>query len=134
MAVLHRFYCTIRIYHECEIGIEKSVPRITVLHHQACRLMTECDDEVRICLSHTNNSFSGSPLYIAVSYMVKAPYIAHLSILTSVGYNKKETNLKNCSQRNKVIIILYLHKVQNDLRNNLKTPKKMSHKYYKDAD
>ena len=25
---------------------------------------------------------------------VKAPNIAHLSILTSVGYNKKETNLK----------------------------------------
>ena len=29
---------------------------------------------------------------------VKAPYIAHLSLLTSIGYNKKETNLKNCPQ------------------------------------
>ena len=46
--------------------------------------------------------------------MVKAPNIEDLSILTSVGYGKKETNLKNCSQQNKVIIILYLHKVQND--------------------
>ena len=45
---------------------------------------------------------------------VKAPNIAHLSIATSVGYSKKEANLKNCSQLNKVIIILYLHKVQNE--------------------
>ena len=27
-------------------------------------------------------------------YTVKAPNVAHLSILTSVRYNKKETNLK----------------------------------------
>ena len=44
-------------------------------------------------------------------YTVKAPNIAHLSILTSVGYKKKEANLKMFSQINKVIIILYLHKV-----------------------
>ena len=48
------------------------------------------------------------------SIMVKAPNIAHLSHLTSVRYNKKETNLKNCSQLNKVIIILYLHKIHNE--------------------
>ena len=46
--------------------------------------------------------------------MVKPPNIVHLSILTSVGYNDKETNLKNCSQLNKVIFILYLRKVQNE--------------------
>ena len=46
--------------------------------------------------------------------MVKVPNIAHLSLLTSVGYNKKEANLKKISQLNKVIIILYLHKVQNE--------------------
>ena len=45
---------------------------------------------------------------------VKAPNIAHLSFLTSVEYNKKETNLKKCAQPNKVIIILYLHRVQNE--------------------
>ena len=28
---------TIRIYHECEGRIEKSLPRITVRHHEACR-------------------------------------------------------------------------------------------------
>ena len=35
-------------------------------------------------------------------------------IVTSVGYDEKETNLKNCSQLNKVIIKLYLHKVKNE--------------------
>ena len=45
---------------------------------------------------------------------VKAPTIAHLSLLTSVGYNKNETKLKECAQPNKVIIIYYLHRVQNE--------------------
>ena len=45
---------------------------------------------------------------------MKAPNIAHLSLLTSVGYDKKEANLKIFSQLNKVIIILYLHKVQKE--------------------
>ena len=45
---------------------------------------------------------------------VKAPIIAHLSLLTSVGYNQKETKLKKCTQPNKVIIIYYLHRVQNE--------------------
>ena len=47
----------IRIYHECEI--EKSVPRITVSHHKACRMMTIVDHDGRIFLSHphTNNGF-----------------------------------------------------------------------------
>ena len=35
---------------------------------------------------------------------VKAPNIAHLSFLTSIGYNNKETKLKKCVQPNKVII------------------------------
>ena len=50
---------TIRIYHECEGRIEKSVPRITVWHHEACRVMTNGDPEGPIFLSypHTNNGF-----------------------------------------------------------------------------
>ena len=50
---------TIRIYHECERGIEKSVPRIAVWHHEACRVMTNGDCEGWIFLSHpnTNNGF-----------------------------------------------------------------------------
>ena len=50
---------TIRIYHECEGGIEKSVPNITVWHHEACRVMTNGDPAGQIFLSypHTNNGF-----------------------------------------------------------------------------
>ena len=32
-----------RIYQECERGIEKSVPRITLWHCEACRVMTNRD-------------------------------------------------------------------------------------------
>ena len=53
------FVGTIRIYHECEGRIEKSVSRITVWHHEACRVMTNCDLEGRIFLSDSppNNGF-----------------------------------------------------------------------------
>ena len=49
----------IRIYHECEGRIEKSVSRIIVWHHEACRVMTNIDPEGRIFLSysHPNNRF-----------------------------------------------------------------------------
>ena len=52
-------YETIRIDHECEGRIEKSVPRITFWHHEACRVMTNGDHEGRIFLfhPHTNNGF-----------------------------------------------------------------------------
>ena len=42
----------LRIYHECEGRIEKSVPRITVWHYEACRVMTNGDPEGRIFLSY----------------------------------------------------------------------------------
>ena len=47
----------IRIYHECERWIEKSVSRIAVWHYEACVVMTNGDPEGRIFLSypHTNN-------------------------------------------------------------------------------
>ena len=35
----------IRIYHEREGRIEKSAPRITDCHHEACRVMTNGDPE-----------------------------------------------------------------------------------------
>ena len=38
----------IRIYHECEGGIENSIPGITVWHHEACRVMTHGDHEWRM--------------------------------------------------------------------------------------
>ena len=54
----------IKINHECEGWIEKSVPRITVWHHKACRVMTNSDPERRIFLSYTltNNGFFSSSL------------------------------------------------------------------------
>ena len=48
-----------------EYEIEKSVPRITDWHHDACRVMTIGDREGRIFLSHSrinNGYFSCSPL------------------------------------------------------------------------
>ena len=48
-----------RIYHECEGRIEKSVQRIALWHHEACRVMANGDLEGRIFLSypHTKNGF-----------------------------------------------------------------------------
>ena len=50
---------SLRIYHECEGRIGISVPRITILNHEACRVMTSGDPEGRIFLSysHPNNGF-----------------------------------------------------------------------------
>ena len=51
--------CNIRIYHECEGRIEKSIRRIAVWHHQACGVMTNGDPEGWIFLynPHTNYGF-----------------------------------------------------------------------------
>ena len=59
----------IRIYYECEGRIEKSVPRIAVWHHEACRVMTNCDPEGQIFLSfpHTNKR-----LYFLLSREINA--------------------------------------------------------------
>ena len=50
---------TIRIHHECESQIEKSVPRIIDWHHEVYRVMTNGDHEGQVFLSHphTNNGF-----------------------------------------------------------------------------
>ena len=40
------------IYHKYVGGIEKSIPRITDLHHEACRVMTIGDHEGQIFLLH----------------------------------------------------------------------------------
>ena len=49
----------IRICHKCERGLEKSVPRIAVWHHEACLMMTNGDPKGQIFLSypHRNNVF-----------------------------------------------------------------------------
>ena len=47
----------IRIYHECEGRIEKSIPRITLWHHEACRVMTKGDPEGWIFLSYSHTKY-----------------------------------------------------------------------------
>ena len=62
-------YFHIEIYHECEGGIENSIQRNGVWHHEACRVLTNDDPEGRIFLSypHTNNEFfSCSPLFLFI--------------------------------------------------------------------
>ena len=47
------------IHHECDGGIEKTVPRNTDCHQEACPVMTNGDHGGRIFLSHpySNNEF-----------------------------------------------------------------------------
>ena len=55
----------IRMYHESEGGIEKSVPRITDWHHKACGMTTNGDPEGQIfypILTQIMDSFYCSPL------------------------------------------------------------------------
>ena len=46
----------IRINRVCGFGIEKSVQRITVWHHKACRVITNGDSEGQIFLSHPHTN------------------------------------------------------------------------------
>ena len=65
----------IKIDHECEGGMEKSVPRIADWHNEAFRVMTNGDHEGRNFLSHphTNNGYlSFTPLNAAFSHLKKA--------------------------------------------------------------
>ena len=67
------FTKTIRIYHECEGRIEKSVTRIAIWHHKACQMMTKGDPKGRIFLSypHTNNGFFPcSPLFLFIYFKI----------------------------------------------------------------
>ena len=52
LSSIHTFLHILRISNECEDAIEKSVQRIAVWHHGACRLMTNDDRDGRIFLSH----------------------------------------------------------------------------------
>ena len=56
----------IRILHECEGRIEKFVPRITIWHHETCRVMTKDgsrDGFFYPTLTRIMVSFSCSPLF-----------------------------------------------------------------------
>ena len=81
--ILVRF---LRIYHECEGRIEKFVPRITVWHHEACRVMTNGDPEGWIFLSypHTNNRLAFLAHLIRISEILpmdRKSYLTHAILL-----------------------------------------------------
>ena len=48
---------TLRISNECESGIEKSVLRGAVWHHEACRVMTNGDPEGGFCFFYLTGFF-----------------------------------------------------------------------------
>ena len=60
----------VRIYHNCEGRVEKSVTRIAVWHHEACRVMTNSDPEGRIfhTLTRITFFFSCSPLLLFIIF------------------------------------------------------------------
>ena len=63
--------CYYRIYHECEGRIEKSVQRIAVWHHKACRVMTTVirrDGFFYPTLTLIMDPFSCSPLFLLLLF------------------------------------------------------------------
>ena len=48
---------------------EKSIPRITVWHHEACKVMTIGDHEGRIFLSHPN-TINGFIVLLTIKYRI----------------------------------------------------------------
>ena len=68
---------TIRIFHECEGGIEKSVAQITLWHHEACQVMTNGDHEGGFFyLTRIIDSFSCSPLNTTICNLKMLPKVA----------------------------------------------------------
>ena len=54
----------IRILHECQVWIDKSVLRVTVWHHEAHRVMPNCDPRDRFVypyLTQMKDTFSCTP-------------------------------------------------------------------------
>ena len=61
----------IKIYHECAGRIEKSIPRIGVWHHKACRVVTIGDPNGRIFLSYPNTNNGFFFLLMTIFFIVK---------------------------------------------------------------
>ena len=59
-----------KIHHDCESGIEKSVPRITDWHHDACRVMTNGDPDGRMFLSHAHRN-NGFFFLVTTKYLIE---------------------------------------------------------------
>ena len=77
--------------------IEKSVQRISVFHHEACRVMTNGDPEGRIFLSypHTNNGFFflAHHFFLFQNKLPEVPEYAKMQfhIMTSLKHNNDVT-------------------------------------------
>ena len=67
---------------ECEGRIEKSIPRITVWHHEACQVMTNGDPEGQIFLSyhHTNNGFFFLLTTVFIYLLIYFPEYAKMQV------------------------------------------------------
>ena len=59
----------IRIHHECEGRIEKSVLRITDWHHTACRVMTNGDRQGQVFPSHPH-TINGFFFLLTTKYLI----------------------------------------------------------------
>ena len=77
-------YMLIRIHHECEGGIEKSIPRIADWHHGVCQVMINGELEGQIFLSHpfTINGFFFLPTTTKVIFKL---FVAFPWVETSTG-------------------------------------------------
>ena len=86
-------YCIqyIRIYHECEGRIEKSVPRIAVWHHEPCRVMTNGDCEGRIFLSYPHTS---SGFFFLLTTVFIDSFILYLFIYFKISFQKPLNTLR----------------------------------------
>ena len=93
----HPFGETIRIHHKREGGLEKSVPRITVGHHETCRVMKNGNQEGSIFLvySQTNNEFFFLLIiyYLFINQLSENPEYAEMQyhMMTSLRVNTDVT-------------------------------------------
>ena len=77
----------IRNHHECEGGLEKSIPMITDWHHEACQVMTNGDPEGQIFFlshPHTNNEFFLSCSSLNNSFYIEKKNIKKTSRKSSI--------------------------------------------------
>ena len=78
----------IRIHHDGEGGIEKSIPGIIDWHHKACRVITNSDHEGWIFLSHLY-TYNGLFFLHTIKYDILNFKIGSQKLLNMLGCNIK---------------------------------------------
>ena len=96
---------TIRFYHECEGGIEKSVQRISRWQHGACRVMTNGDRERRIFLSQHHMLMLFLNKFLGWQKYAKLPS-------RQIVYKKKRPDLLSESEKMSICGLRFLPKVR----------------------